>query len=239
MQEQFNIRQRPSTGRSEGVQLHHPLMEPTLFYDPPYERPLEDEFAWHLVKYLTPVCSLAYQHRVKTPGGTFWIDFVVEFRSRRFGFEIGDLSEVGDEEQERLRDALIVGTGAVDVLYRFRGADVLHRLHDCLTLIARWEPELFSTRGHVNLNTLATSEAYSSKPKPSDTEYRITYSRPSFEDEYEGESFEWPERDAEPELVVRRFARGYPAGWIRTYDRALAHFGVDANDLNASWAKSA
>ena len=32
--------------RSPGDAAEAPLVEPSLFYDPPYERPLEDEFAW-------------------------------------------------------------------------------------------------------------------------------------------------------------------------------------------------
>ena len=35
--------------------------EPSLFYAPPYERPIEDEFAWHLVKYLDVRAGLQYQ----------------------------------------------------------------------------------------------------------------------------------------------------------------------------------
>ncbi|HET6567674.1 MAG TPA: hypothetical protein VFG50_06900 [Rhodothermales bacterium] len=217
----------------------HPLVEPTLFYDPPYERPLEDEFAWHLVKYLSPASALEYQPEVETPGGKFWIDFVVELGSRRIGFECGDLSDLDDPDEAALRDALIVGTGGVDALYRLRGKDVLHRLHDCLLVIARWEPELFSTRGHVNLNTLASPEARSSRiPRPSDTEARLAYPSAPLSDEYEGEAFEWPS-DAPEDLVVRRFAREHAAGWIKPFDCALSFYGITPEALGARWARSA
>lgn len=240
MQERLNMPQVPSGGTDLSDQtMLHPLVEPTLFYNPPYERPLEDEFAWHLVKYLSPASALEYQSEVETPGGKFWIDFVVDFGSRRIGLECGDLSDLDDSDETGLRDALIIGTGGVHVLYRLRGKDVLHRLHDCLLVIARWEPELFSTRGHVNLNTLATPEACSgTPPRPGDTEVRLTYPSMPVSDEYEGETFEWPS-DAPDDLVVRRYSRDKAAGWIQQFDRALTHYGITPEVLGARWARSA
>ena len=64
----------------------HPLVEPSLFYDPPYERPLEDEFAWHLVKYLTPISRLDYQVKCDTAKAKVWVDFVVETGQGTSGF---------------------------------------------------------------------------------------------------------------------------------------------------------
>lgn len=215
------------------------LLEPSLFYHPPYERPLEDEFAWHLVKYLNPVTSLAYQVKVETPCANFWVDFVVEHAGRRVGFECGELEGGEDDEQERLRDALVLGTGSLDVLYRLRGADLVHRLHDCLLLVARWDPDLFSARGQVNLGTLASPEAQAHRPLRHETLARIAYPQPDAEDSYEGEAFTWPAPADAPGLVVRRLGRDNPAGWIRDYDRALAHYGVSDDHLGAQWAKTA
>lgn len=229
---------RPTSLHTSEPDVLHPLVEPTLFYDPPYERPLEDEFAWHLVKYLTPTSALSYQAELETPGGKFWIDFALEFGARRIGFELGDLTDSDDPEEQALRDALIVGTGGVDVLYRLRGQDVLHRLHDCLLLIARWEPELFSTRGHINLNTLASPEARAAAPRPSDTQTILRYPAETITDEYEGETFEWPS-DEPADLVVRRLAKEHPATWIRQFDHALAHYGISPETMAARWSKSA
>lgn len=216
------------------------LLEPSLFYAPPYERPLEDEFAWHLVKYLNPVTALDYQVKVETPCAHMWIDFVVEHGGRRIGFECGELEADADERQEQLRAALILGSGQIDVLYRFRGADLAHRLHDCLLLAARWDPELFSARGQINLGTLASPEAQAHRPLRHETVARVGYAHPEAEDTIDGESFTWPAREGEqPVLVVRRLSRDNPAAWMRDYDRALADYGVSDDDLGRQWAKSA
>jgi len=45
-------------------------------YDPPYESPLEDCFAWALSKYLRPGTNLQKQVEVKTICGDFRVDFV-------------------------------------------------------------------------------------------------------------------------------------------------------------------
>ena len=65
------------------------------------------------------------------------------------------VDDAADEEQERYRDALVIGSGALDVLYRFRAADLLYRPHDALHVAAMWDPSLFSERGRINLHTLA------------------------------------------------------------------------------------
>ena len=222
----------------------HPLTEPSLFYDPPYERPLEDEFAWHLVKYLNPISGLLYQAPAQTPGGTFWVDFVVECGAasepvRRIGFEIGDLEPATpDDEGERLRDALLIGTGALDVLYRFRGPDVLHRLHDCLLLVARRDADLFTHRGRINLETLASPEAAAYRPHRHDATLQLAYERAEDVDVYDGDVFAWP-AEAPPELVVRRLSHDHPAACLRDYDRALAHYGITDEQLGKEWARSA
>ena len=221
----------------------HPLTEPSLFYDPPYERPLEDEFAWHLVKYLSPVSGLLYQAPARTPGGTFWVDFVVERGGgsepvRRIGFEIGEGAAAQNDEAERLRDALLVGTGALDVLYRFRAPDVLHRLHDCLLLAARRDSDLFTHRGQVNLQTLASPEAAAYRPHHHDATFRLAYAQAEDLDACEGDAFAWP-AEAPSELVVRRLSHDRPAAWVRDYDRALAHYGISDEELGKEWARSA
>ncbi len=217
---------------------HHPLIEPSLFYDPPYERPLEDEFAWHLIKYLRPIAGLRYQVRVETPCTNAWVDFIVEHGARRIGFEIGSLEE-GDEEQERYRDALVIGSGALDVLYRFRAADLLYRPHDALHLAAVWDQTLFSERGRINLHTLASPEARLVRPRPHETIARVTYAAP--EETFEaspGDEVTWPQ-DVPPVLVVKRLSRANPGVWLTAYDEALRHFGVSDNRLEHRWAKSA
>lgn len=213
------------------------LAEPSLFYAPPYERPLEDEFAWHLVKYLNPVTALGYQVKVATPCAHFWVDFVVEHGGRRIGFECGELEAEADDRHERLRAALLVGSGEVDVLYRFRGVDLVHRLHDCLLLAARWDPELFSPRGRLNLDTLASPETQAHRPLRGETVARVAYRTDEEEGAAEGEAFTWPAPE-QPTLVVHRLSHDNPAAWVRDFDHALAHFGVSEERLSARWGKT-
>ncbi len=217
---------------------HPQFLEPSLFYDPPYERPLEDEFAWQLVKYLQPITGLQYQVKIETPCANVWVDFVVEHGTRRIGFEIGSLHAETDPEQEGYRDALVIGSGALDVLYRFRGADLLYRPHDALLLAAAWDADLFTPRGRINLNTLASAEARACRVRPHQTLAQVTYQPPEQEDEMAGEAFAWPQ-EVPPVLIVRRLSRAHPAAWLRNYDAALVHFGVSDERLSRQWAKSA
>ena len=255
--------------RKPAPEPHHPLIEPSLFYDPPYERPLEDEFAWHLIKYLRPIAGLRYQVKVETPCTNAWVDFIVEHGARRIGFEIGSLEadtaamsssdrrrsgssisadegggsprniSKGDEEQERYRDALVIGSGALDVLYRFRAADLLYRPHDALHLAAVWDQALFSERGRINLHTLASPEARLCRPRPHETIARITYAtlEETFETSPDDEAT-WPQ-DVPPMLIVKRLSRANPGVWLTAYDEALRHFGVSDDRLEHRWAKSA
>ncbi len=227
---------RPVEEEREPAAGAHPLVEPSLFYAPPYERPVEDEFAWHLVKYLEPSAGLAYQYRVETPFTRFWIDFVVEYGGRHIAFECSDLFT--DADETAYRDALIVGSGAIDVLYRFRTEDLLHHLHDVLLLISRWEPALFSRRGHINLQTLASQTALAEYPRPDTAEVELSYPAPIEEDVYDGDVFEWPAREAAA-LKVRRMSRTHPSTWLRQYDQALGHFGITPEQLGNQWSRTA
>lgn len=206
----------------------HLLVEPSLFYDPPYERPLEDEFAWHLVKYLQPIIGLQYQVKVTTACSNAWIDFVVEAGSRRIGFEIGNLDPKVDAETLHYRDALVLGTGYLDVLYRFRGEDLMYRIHDALHLASKWDADLFSPRGRINLHTLASDEARAFMPRPHDAEVQLTYVAEDHADQ-----------DLPQELIVRRLSRAYPASWMHDYDHALGRFSNTGDTTPTHWAKSA
>ena len=206
----------------------NPLVEPSLFYNPPYERPLEDEFAWHLVKYLEPISGLEYQVRVETPCAHVWIDFVVAHNKRRFGFEIGGLdAEDGTTDTELVyRDTLVIGSGSLDVLYRFRGNDLLHRLHDCLFIASQWDADLFSRIGKTNLHSLASPEARAARPHPQDSCITVDLVELCGK---EDDGFIYPGPDAPTSIVVRRFARSNPGAWLRLYDEALVHYSTPAS----------
>jgi hypothetical protein len=203
-----------------------PLVEPTHFYDPPYEAALDDEFAWHLVKYLNPVSGLRYLSAIRTPCGVFRVRFIAERGTLQVGFEWGGAEE--DAESTRLRDALFVGSGMLDVLYRFKESALTQHLCDALYLASRWDPDLFSPRGRINLDTLSTAAARACRIQRDEPIARISY---PVDEELPGIS----ETIEVPELVVRRLSHRLPQVWIRDYERALAHFGFDAK----YWARTA
>jgi len=135
-------------------------------YNPPYDSPLEDDFAYHITKYLERTISLIPQYEVKTICGNFRLDFMVDTLTGKIGFEC-DGKDFHDASRDEWRDAMILGSKCVDAIYRMRGQDLYYHINDILYFISRLDPELFSHRGQVNLQTLASdavrtnSEEYS------------------------------------------------------------------------------
>ncbi|GIV58171.1 MAG: hypothetical protein KatS3mg042_1084 [Rhodothermaceae bacterium] len=181
-------------------------------YAPPYEAPLEDELAWHLVKYLRRSVRLHSQVRVPTPCGVFWVDFVLEHNGRYVAIECGALDEEVDERQQRYRDALIMGTGAFEALYRFRGQDLFHHMEDLIYLLSRAHPALFTERAHINLERLASPEARAVERPGRGTEITLRY-----EDETD------PARAC---VRVKRLRLKCATDWVRDHDEALAEYGA-------------
>lgn len=135
-------------------------------YTPPYDSPLEDDFAYHLTKYLEPTIRLVPQFEVKTICGVFRIDFVAEGPMGLIGFEC-DGKQFHDDSRDEWRDAMILGSNGVEAIYRLRGTDLYYHIDDILYIVSRWNPELFSQRGLLNLQALVSdavrteSEEYS------------------------------------------------------------------------------
>lgn len=135
-------------------------------YRPQYDSPLEEDFAYHFMKYIEPTISLVPQFEVKTICGNFRVDFVAQGPAGIIGFEC-DGKDFHDESRDEWRDAMILGSKGVDSIYRLRGSDLYYHIDDILHIISRWNPELFSQRGLLNLETLASeavrsdSEEYS------------------------------------------------------------------------------
>lgn len=185
-------------------------------YDPPYETPLEDELAWHLVKYLRANARLDYQAKIVTAGGTFWVDFVLTIGQQRIGIECGLLDAEADTQAERFRDALVVGSGAVDVLYRMRGTDLFYRMEDLLYLLAQAHSDAFTPRACINLERLASPEAVAAEARPEADLLLVAY--PTFEGS--------PVDAAPTDLRLKRLSQRQPAAWMHDHDQALAHYGV-------------
>jgi very-short-patch-repair endonuclease len=125
-------------------------------YEPPYDSPLEDIFAWNLAKYLKPDAKLHKQVEAATLAGTFRLDLVVEYKSEKIAFEC-DGKEFHGASRDEWRDAMILGDSHVNTIYRLRGSDVIYHTEDCLYVISCLEPRIFSERGLINLDTLASN----------------------------------------------------------------------------------
>jgi hypothetical protein len=124
-------------------------------YDPPYDSPIEDIFAYHVVKYLGSSTKLHPQFPVHTDAGSFFLDFLIERGQYRIAVEC-DGAAYHDFHRDQWRDALILGTGRVGAIYRFGGRLLMRHIDDCLVLMAKWDRSLFSERALLNLETLAS-----------------------------------------------------------------------------------
>ena len=85
--------------------------------------------------------------------------FVVVSEPHRIGFDCHDFDGI-DGLRDEWRDAVILATNGVDVIYRFREADLRMHLPDCLYVASLLDPQIFSNRGRINLRrSLVTSFA--------------------------------------------------------------------------------
>ena len=135
-----------------------PVSWPT--YEPPYDSPIEDAFAYQLAKYLATGAAVERQVEVTTQCGTYRIDFVCTSEGRAVGFEC-DGHDYHDEARDEWRDALIMGTGRVNAIYRITGRNIFHQVDRALYLVSRCEGTLFSERGRTNLRILGEADIVS------------------------------------------------------------------------------
>jgi len=199
-------------------------------YTPPYPGALQDEFAWHLVKYLRDDAHMEAEVQVELPGALFTLDFVIDLPvdaragglRRRVGFELGGGRSLRDHDRRLRRDATLIAHGAVDTVYRLRGSDLLHHMDDVLYLASQWDPDVFSERGRINLKTLASSEARALHVRPEQPSVLVPYTlRPD-------DAVEAPERHLwhvangqAPHVLVRRLDRRFPSVWQPYADRLV------------------
>ncbi|NNF59245.1 MAG: hypothetical protein HKN04_13500 [Rhodothermaceae bacterium] len=190
-------------------------------YDPPYAGALQDEFAWHLVKYLREEIRLESEVAVERPGAFFAMDFLVRVplsdgTERLITFECGGTRSLKDHQRQLRRDATLIGSDAADVVYRLRGSDLLHHMEDVLYLISQWEGEAasspFSERGRINLTTLATPEAKSLRVRPEQSSVMLTYTLDPEADSAERQLWH-AANGINPFILLRRLDRRFPDVW--------------------------
>lgn len=122
------------------------------------DSPIEEEFYHVISKYLTPKVDLYNQYPAKVSGYNFSIDFVIICGNLRIGIEC-DGKAYHNVEKDEWRDKSILNANLLDVIIRFRGTDIVFRIHDALYAMSQWYPEVFSQRGLDNITVLATPTA--------------------------------------------------------------------------------
>lgn len=107
--------------------------------------PLEERFIERLEKYLSPHVRIIPQYQINTIVGSYRLDFVLAVDSRKIAFEC-DGKDFHDEWRDEWRDAMILGTGDINTIYRFKGCDIHTFLDDCIYLIYHFDKGLFNER---------------------------------------------------------------------------------------------
>jgi hypothetical protein len=133
------------------------------FFDPPYDSPIEEDFAHNILKYLDDLTSFEKQVPVETTHGTFFLDFVIRLFS---GLSIGiecDGKEFHDRYRDEWRDAIILSNSNIEEIVRLTGEDIYYHINDLIYVLSRWYPKAFSERGHILLKALASEDAKSIK----------------------------------------------------------------------------
>ncbi len=205
------------------------LTGPEVHTEPPYPGAIQDELAWHLVKYLREDARLTSEVGVEIAAGPshgpayFTLDLAVDVpvdglpgTTRRVAFEAGAPGRSALRDHDRLvrRDATVLAVGAADAVVRLRGSDLLHHMVDVLFLVAQWDPELFSERGRINLRTLASPEAKAMTVRPEQPSVLVPYALDPDDASAAPERHLWHVANGQtPHILVRRLDRRLPAVW--------------------------
>lgn len=221
-------------------------------YEPPYPGAVQDELAWHLVKVLREDARLRSEVEVEIPASHDWpqsgtgpafftLDLVVEVpvegtdgEVRRIAFEAAGGTSgraLRDHDRRLRRDATLLAHGAVDTVYRLRGSDLLGHMDDVLFLASRWDSDMVSERGRINLETLASREAKAVAVRPEQPSVLVPYALAS-------DGGESPERHLwhvangqAPHVLVRRLDRRFESVWGPYADRPLRSLEADRPPL--------
>lgn len=193
-------------------------------YKPPYDSPIEDLFAWHCQKHLSTNVRFDSQVNVQTQHGLLRIDFVLD---GRVAVEC-DGRDFHEDLRDEIRDAVLLGEGHFKTVYHFRGCDITYHPDDCIWLMSKLNPELFSERGRLHLERLHKVEIGE---------------KADFADR---ESFSFRGRDslfwAFRRTVNLRSSYEHWPHWKCLYNFAKEHPGQSVDDLysmrTAAWGKT-
>ncbi|ELA9340197.1 hypothetical protein ACEV8B_22380 [Vibrio parahaemolyticus] len=147
----------------------------TIFYDPPYDSPIEDSFAKFASKYFSEEINMEAQVVVYTICGKFRVDFVVtDSKGRKTAIEC-DGKDFHDESRDEWRDSMILGSTDIEEIYRISGKEINYRIEDVFYTLSMWSPWLFNERESYNLSRIATQELTLRSPSPVDTIFSVNY----------------------------------------------------------------
>jgi very-short-patch-repair endonuclease len=133
-------------------------------YHPPCESRIEDEFEKRMVNCVAANAEWLPQFEVTTQCSNYRIDFVCRTGGRTIGFECDGKehhAKEPDREHDRWRDALIMGTGKVNAIYRVPGFQIAHHFWRVLHLISYSEPGLLCERGRDNVTAMTRNDVVS------------------------------------------------------------------------------
>jgi hypothetical protein len=203
---------------------------PHVDLQPPCESPIEEHFAWAFTKYMHPSTLLRTQVPVSTICGEFRPDFVATSSSGlRVAYEC-DGTEFHNTSRDEWRDAMILGDGHVDAIVRIPGAEINFRIHDVIYVASRWDPNLFSDRGHTNLHRL-TSRSALAFDLNLEPDFAVVC--------YRGDEMQSP---GPMYLRMTRTPRIVPPGqrrfWQTAYKFAKMHHGGDLDEVIAAYRSS-
>jgi hypothetical protein len=153
------------------------------FYNPPYESAMQDDFAWHLAKYIREDAVLDTNVKYHTVHGATHIDFVLTLNGQKIGFVCIGIRSQDQIERDQQGYASLLADGKLSQIFRLRGIDLYFHIEDCLYLIAQAQKPLFSERGHINLKRLASDDALNVEIKRGSFQIKCEYDLNGGEDE--------------------------------------------------------
>lgn len=122
------------------------------------ESPIEDIFEERFLPSLEHNnVTFRRQHQIKTICGQFRIDFSLYHEDINLGIEC-DGKDYHDEEYDRWRDALILGSGKIKDIVRIDGSQIHRNVYCCIYQIKMMYPYLFSLNGQKRISSLAINE---------------------------------------------------------------------------------
>lgn len=194
-------------------------------YHPPYESPIEDDFALNFVKYIKDNIVLNKQVEIDTICGKFRVDFSIESPTQQIiAFEC-DGKEFHEESRDEWRDAMILGSSDINEIYRLRGSDLTYHMNDILYIISKYIPHIFSERGLINLGHLASKEALSHSLNAYSTIIRVAY-------------ISDPPQSVH-HIIIERRHKNIPKGkrqfWQASYKFALEHGGGQLDNIISNY----